>query len=163
MAEGLRGWTRPDMGRPTRFVMVRHGQTADSVRHLFSGSGGTDPELTELGHRQAQQAAQRVQESVAPGDFSVLFASPLRRTQQTAQYLDWCHMAHHQHISSTELCRDIFPKGLQSTSHRGETLTSWGYTFGILHPRCSVSWVAEFYRDDGSTVRLVNYGGGVVS
>lgn len=67
--------------------MVRHGQTADSVRHLFSGSGGIDPELTELGHRQAQQAAQRVQESSAPGDYSVLIASPLRRTQQTAQYL----------------------------------------------------------------------------
>lgn len=223
MAEGLRGWTRPDMGRPTRFVMVRHGQTADSVRHLFSGSGGTDPELTELGHRQAQQAAQRVQESVAPGDFSVLFASPLRRTQQTAQYLAEsldlpvvtddrlreCDFGEWEGYTMGEVLEryptdaaawmqdpECVPPGGESLaavrrrlqSFREDVTAQFSGTNVLMvshvTPIKSLLWeglgkvdtvfyrlfldlasisVAEFYRDGGSTVRLVNYGGGVVS
>ncbi|MFT4126196.1 MAG: histidine phosphatase family protein [Gordonia sp. (in: high G+C Gram-positive bacteria)] len=64
--------------RPTRLVLVRHGQTALSVQRRYSGRG--DPELTEVGLRQAQGAARRV----AGEDVAAIISSPLRRTQQTA-------------------------------------------------------------------------------
>ena len=203
--------------------MVRHGQTADSVRHLFSGSGGIDPELTELGHQQAQQAAQRVQESSAPGDYSVLIASPLRRTQQTAQYLAEsldlpivtdnrlreCDFGEWEGYTMGEVLEryptvaaawmqdpECVPPGGESLaavrrrlqSFREDVTAQYGGTNVLMvshvTPIKSLLWeglgevdtvfyrlfldlasisVAEFYHDGGSTVRLVNYGGGVVA
>ncbi|MFY9190540.1 MAG: histidine phosphatase family protein [Lawsonella sp.] len=86
MAKDARGWSKPDSADPTRFVLLRHGQTGDSVKHLFSGSTGTDPALTELGHQQARAAAERLRvmlENIRP---QAIIASPLQRTQQTAEY-----------------------------------------------------------------------------
>ena len=37
---------------PTRLLLLRHGQTALSVERRYSGRG--NPELTELGRRQAE-------------------------------------------------------------------------------------------------------------
>lgn len=223
MAEAARGWASPDMGQPTRFVMVRHGQTADSVRHLFSGSGGTDPELTELGHRQAQHATQRVQASASGDDFSVLLASPMRRTQQTAHYLAEaldlpivtddrlreCDFGEWEGYTMGEIVEryphdaaawmrdpECVPPGGESLaavrrrmqSFREDVMSQYGGTNVLMvshvTPIKSLLWeglgevdtvfyrlfldlasisVAEFYRDGGSTVRLVNYGGGVVA
>ena len=60
-----------------RIYLVRHGEA--------SGYDGADPALTELGHRQAQLVAQRLDEiTVAPID---IVSSPLRRALDTAQPL----------------------------------------------------------------------------
>lgn len=72
------GWTASG-SEPTRLVLLRHGQTAASVRRLYSGRG--NPELTELGHRQAEGAAALL----AGTAFDAAYCSPLRRAQQTAR------------------------------------------------------------------------------
>lgn len=86
MSKAARGWSQPDNSEATRFVLLRHGQTADSVHHLFSGSTGTDPALTELGHTQARAAATRLKQLVEETPPAAIIASPLTRTQETAEY-----------------------------------------------------------------------------
>jgi len=71
-------WTG-QVGQPTRLLLLRHGQTELSVGRRYSGHG--DPELTDLGHRQAAAAAVRF--GALPAVAAVL-SSPLRRARQTA-------------------------------------------------------------------------------
>jgi len=80
------GWA-PDLGRPTRFLLLRHGVTPLTGEKRFSGLG--DPDLISEGLAQARAAARRLAGS-AEGDpvfgrIDAIVASPLRRTQQTAQ------------------------------------------------------------------------------
>ena len=49
------GWTGA-RGAPTRFLLLRHGQTELSMERRYSGRG--NPALTDLGRRQAEAAAQ---------------------------------------------------------------------------------------------------------
>ncbi|HRE03709.1 MAG TPA: histidine phosphatase family protein [Ilumatobacteraceae bacterium] len=65
-------------------ILVRHGQPAWSDP---DGFGRNDPELTELGRRQAELAARRLansEELPGRGDIDRVFASPAVRAQQTA-------------------------------------------------------------------------------
>lgn len=65
---------------PTRFVLLRHGQTPLSVQRRYSGRG--NPELTETGTGQASAAAQRL---ARDSRISTIVSSPLSRTRATAQ------------------------------------------------------------------------------
>ena len=67
-----------DHGAATTLLLLRHGQTALSVDRRFSGRG--NPPLTELGHRQAAEAADRL----ARVRVDAVVSSPLARTRQTA-------------------------------------------------------------------------------
>ncbi len=69
-------------GTATRFLLVRHGQTALSVERRYSGRG--DVPLTELGQQQAAAVARRLAglEGVAGAP---VVTSPLKRAQQTAE------------------------------------------------------------------------------
>lgn len=62
----------------TELILVRHGQTAANINGLLVGR--QDVLLTELGHRQAERAAEHV-ERMQP---EALVTSPLQRTRQTA-------------------------------------------------------------------------------
>lgn len=66
--------------RPTRFLLLRHGQTEMSVNKLYSGR--SNPPLTKQGLYQADRAAERI---AARGGLAAIVASPLLRCQQTAQ------------------------------------------------------------------------------
>jgi broad specificity phosphatase PhoE/ribonuclease HI len=70
----------PPAGRPTSFLLLRHGQTALSVERRFSGHG--DPPLTELGRSQAAALAARV--AALPQPPVAVWASPLQRAYDTA-------------------------------------------------------------------------------
>lgn len=72
------GWTGAQ-GAPTRLLLLRHGQTALSVERRYSGRG--NPELTELGSRQAGAAANYLGDR---GGVDVVLASPLQRAYDTA-------------------------------------------------------------------------------
>ena len=72
------GWTGA-MGEPTRLLLLRHGQTPMSVDRRYSGRG--NPDLTELGRRQADSAATALGSRT---DIDAIVASPLARAQQTA-------------------------------------------------------------------------------
>ena len=65
--------------RPTRFVLLRHGQTAMSAAKQYSGH--SNPQLTDLGREQAAAAARTLKER---GGIDVIVSSPLDRCVQTA-------------------------------------------------------------------------------
>ncbi|MGV0791106.1 bifunctional RNase H/acid phosphatase [Mycolicibacterium sp. XJ1819] len=73
------GWTGA-RGAPTRFLLLRHGQTELSVQRRYSGRG--NPALTELGRRQAQAAARYLGEK---GGIAAVVTSPLQRAHDTAR------------------------------------------------------------------------------
>lgn len=75
------GWG-PDMGAPATFVLLRHGETALTPQKRFSGSGGSDPELSPAGRRQAAAVAEAL---AARGTVQTVICSPLRRCRETAQ------------------------------------------------------------------------------
>ncbi|GAB2829957.1 bifunctional RNase H/acid phosphatase [Streptomyces daliensis] len=76
-----RGGWGPDLGTPTTFVLLRHGETVLTPEKRFSGSGGSDPELSAVGKRQARAVAESLG---ARGTVQAIVSSPLRRCQETA-------------------------------------------------------------------------------
>ena len=75
------GWAPADMGAPATFVLLRHGETPLTPQKRFSGSGGTDPSLSEVGREQAERAAEAL---ARRGTIQHILTSPLTRTRQTA-------------------------------------------------------------------------------
>ncbi|MDH6519440.1 broad specificity phosphatase PhoE/ribonuclease HI [Streptomyces sp. SAI-135] len=75
------GWAPADMGAPATFVLLRHGETPLTPQKRFSGSGGTDPSLSEVGREQAERAAEAL---ARRGTIQHILASPLARTRETA-------------------------------------------------------------------------------
>ncbi|MFJ9886461.1 bifunctional RNase H/acid phosphatase [Streptomyces sp. NPDC091287] len=76
------GWSSaPDLGAPATLVLLRHGETALTPEKRFSGSGGTDPELSATGRGQAERAAEHF---AALGTVQEIVSSPLRRCRETA-------------------------------------------------------------------------------
>lgn len=73
------GWTGA-VGRPTRLLLLRHGQTELSVQRRYSGRG--NPPLTALGREQAGKAADML---AAKGGIDVIVCSPLGRAKETAE------------------------------------------------------------------------------
>lgn len=74
-------WTGA-LGTPLRLLLIRHGQTEFSQQRRYSGRG--DPELTDIGIRQAEAVAKRL--AGYPGLTTVL-CSPLERAKHTARLL----------------------------------------------------------------------------
>jgi probable phosphoglycerate mutase len=75
-------WTPRDPAAATRLVLVRHGETEYTARHLYSGIG--DPALTQRGLAQARAVAARV---AASGPLAAVLSSPLSRCADTAQLI----------------------------------------------------------------------------
>jgi probable phosphoglycerate mutase len=78
--KALQGWGA-QAEPPTQLIFLRHGQTPHTVDKRFSGSGGDDPALSELGQQQAQAAAQYLAKR---GGIDAIVSSPMVRTKQTA-------------------------------------------------------------------------------
>ena len=72
------GWTGA-RGAPTRFLLLRHGQTELSTQRRYSGRG--NPALTDVGRRQAEAAAQFLAQK---GGIAAVVTSPLQRAYDTA-------------------------------------------------------------------------------
>ncbi|MGW0414932.1 histidine phosphatase family protein, partial [Streptomyces collinus] len=76
------GWSAaPDMGAPATFVLLRHGETPLTPQKRFSGSGGSDPSLSDTGREQARLVAEAL---ARRGTVQAVVASPLARTRETA-------------------------------------------------------------------------------
>ncbi|MFJ4538114.1 bifunctional RNase H/acid phosphatase [Streptomyces tibetensis] len=75
------GWAPADMGAPATFVLLRHGETPLTPQKRFSGSGGTDPSLSDTGREQAERAAALL---ARRGTIQAVVSSPLARTRETA-------------------------------------------------------------------------------
>jgi ribonuclease H / adenosylcobalamin/alpha-ribazole phosphatase len=72
-----------DTGNPTVTVLLRHGETPLTRERRFSGTGGSDPSLTDSGRTQAGAAGRALADA---GHTSlVVVTSPLLRTRETAE------------------------------------------------------------------------------
>ena len=77
----------------TTVILVRHGRTHLTESKRISGRGGENPGLSELGRKDAEAAAKAVQQIGLSGPWSflspasVVVASPIRRTQETANII----------------------------------------------------------------------------
>jgi probable phosphoglycerate mutase len=69
------------MGAPATFVLLRHGETPLTPQKRFSGSGGTDPSLSDVGREQAERVAAAL---ARRGTIQDIVVSPLTRTRETA-------------------------------------------------------------------------------
>ncbi|MGY1397630.1 bifunctional RNase H/acid phosphatase [Streptomyces sp. SS10] len=76
------GWAPADMGTPATFVLLRHGETPLTPQKRFSGSGGSDPSLSDIGREQAGKVAAAL---ARRGTVQAVVASPLARTRETAR------------------------------------------------------------------------------
>ena len=76
----------PDLGRPTRLVLVRHGVTDFTVARKLDGRGGADPGLNALGRQQVAAAAGAVRAFLGDGPVRVV-SSSLARGVQTGSAL----------------------------------------------------------------------------
>lgn len=66
------------MDSPTRLYFIRHGEVEERYHRIFGGR--IDMELSRLGHEQACKTA----EYLRPVRFDAIYASPMKRAQQTA-------------------------------------------------------------------------------
>lgn len=74
----------PDVGRPARVLLVRHGVTDFTDAGRLDGRGGSDPDLNERGRAQAQRAAEGVAARLAGAEGAVhVVTSSLARARQT--------------------------------------------------------------------------------
>ena len=76
------GWAA--VAEPTTLLLARHGATAYSLEKRFSGSGGVDLPLIELG---LEQGAALAREVARRGEATRIITSPLLRARQTADLI----------------------------------------------------------------------------
>ncbi|QER88688.1 bifunctional RNase H/acid phosphatase [Streptomyces tendae] len=122
------GWAPADMGAPATFVLLRHGETPLTPQKRFSGSGGSDPSLSDIGREQAEKVAAAL---ARRGTVQAVVASPLARTRETAR------------IVAARLGLDVaVEEGLRETD-----FGAWeGLTFGEVrerHPEDLNAWLAS--------------------
>lgn len=75
------------VAEPVTIVLVRHGHTKMTERNLIAGGDGDDPELSELGLRDAGAAAQAIRPLLdfnSLPEVAAVIHSPMVRTTQTA-------------------------------------------------------------------------------
>ena len=65
------------------FYFIRHGETVWNVENKICGA--TDIELTELGHKQAEETGRKILEQGITAD--VILTSPLVRARETARHI----------------------------------------------------------------------------
>lgn len=80
IAAPAQGWGG-ELGPATTFVLLRHGETPLTPEKRFSGSGGSDPDLSDKGRWQAARVADAL---AARGTVTAVVSSPLARCRQTA-------------------------------------------------------------------------------
>ncbi|MEV6589446.1 bifunctional RNase H/acid phosphatase [Streptomyces acidicola] len=71
----------PDLGAPATLVLLRHGETPLTPEKRFSGSGGSDPALSDVGRYQAERVAAAL---AARGTIQAIVSSPLARCRESA-------------------------------------------------------------------------------
>lgn len=72
-----------EQGRPTTFVLIRHGDTDHTAARTFSGRTGSDPGLNDHGRSQVEATAAWLSPLADESDL-VMLSSPMRRTRESA-------------------------------------------------------------------------------
>jgi broad specificity phosphatase PhoE/ribonuclease HI len=161
------GWG-PETGAPTTFVLLRHGETAMTPEKRFSGSGGSDPELSSVGLRQARAAAEAL---AARGELQAVVSSPLLRCRQTADAVaqrTGLAVRTEEGLRETDFgawegltfaeVRERFPDDLEAWLNDTEARpTGGGESFAAVSRRVAVSRDKLLARYPGKTVLLVTH------
>ena len=72
-----------EQGRPTTFVLIRHGDTDHTAARTFSGRTGSDPGLNDHGRSQMEATAEWLSPLADESDL-VMLSSPMRRARESA-------------------------------------------------------------------------------
>ncbi len=159
-----------DRGAPTTLMLLRHGETALTPEKRLSGSGGSDPVLSEAGRRQAEAVGRVL---AARGAAQVVVSSPLRRAQQTAEAaarrlglevqvdegLTEADFGSWEGLTFTEV-RERYPDELAAwLSSPAAVPGGTGETFTAIARRASVSRDRLLARYEGQTVLVVSHVG----
>lgn len=104
---------------PTRIYLVRHGATELTAEDRFAGS--SDVPLSDEGRSQVARLAQRLKGE----NLQAIYASPLRRTMETACALGACH-------------------GLQPVAEPGLREIDYGHWEGLRRSDVEVAFQAEY-------------------
>lgn len=70
-----------------KLILVRHGQTQMNADRIYFGK--LNPPLNEVGRKQSLEAKRRVQEALQVEDYDMIHASPLERTKETAEIVNY--------------------------------------------------------------------------
>ncbi|WP_241777651.1 histidine phosphatase family protein, partial [Streptomyces sp. CT34] len=161
------GWGPPDLGVPATFVLLRHGETALTPEKRFSGSGGTDPELSAAGRRQAEATAAAL---AARGTIQAVVSSPLRRCRETADAvaarlglevrvedgLRETDFGAWEGLTFAEV-RERFPEDLDAWLGSAKAAPTGGESFAATARRVTVARDKLLARYAGRTVLLVTH------
>jgi phosphoserine phosphatase len=173
--------------KPTRVILVRHGQSTYNAEKRYQGSSDASC-LTELGQQQAEKVAQLVQALCAETPIAAVYVSPLKRTQQTAQSIlnqlpqsipivlhedlreidlpDWEGLTFAQ--VQTEFAADYqtwinTPKIFQTTPSQShgpiELAPKPNYPVQDLYKRAQRFWRTVLPQHQGQTILIVSHGG----
>lgn len=170
-----------DFQRPFRLpkgasevVLIRHGSARHSTPEepLDLIDGHNDPDLTELGARQADALARRLGDARP----AALFVTPLRRTQQTAAPLarrlsitpvvlpelrevhlgDWEGQLNHRAVHDDTLAHEVFAAERWDVIPNAEPMEQFSARVGS-----GMAMLADAAGADGTTFAVVH--GGVVA
>lgn len=129
--------------------MVRHGQSVANIEHKYQGQS-YDTDLTELGKTQALDVGNKLQTR----DIKIIYSSPLKRAQQTADIIatklslkvfsedllketdhgDWCYLTDEQiktkwpemyEMWQTSPSQVIFPNGEDFQNQTAKRVVDW--------------------------------------
>ncbi|MDQ1011122.1 broad specificity phosphatase PhoE/ribonuclease HI [Streptomyces sp. V4I23] len=163
------GWgVSADLGTPSTFVLLRHGETALTPEKRFSGSGGSDPVLSEAGRRQAEAAATAL---AARGTIQAVVTSPLRRCRETAEVVAarlGLHVIVDEGLRETDFgawegltfaeVRERYPDDLDAWLASPKAApTGGGESFATVTRRVSSARDRLLARHQGRTVLLVTH------
>ncbi|KNB52890.1 bifunctional RNase H/acid phosphatase [Streptomyces caatingaensis] len=162
------GWAAPaDLGTPTTFVLLRHGETALTPQKRFSGSGGDDPGLSPAGRRQAEAVAAAL---AARGTIQAVVSSPLRRCRETAEAVAarlGLDVRVDEGLRETDFgawdgltfaeVRERFPEDLDAWLGSTKAAPTGGESFAAVARRVALSRDKLLARYAGRTVLLVTH------
>ena len=146
--------------------IVRHGQTDWNIQGLIQGS--TDIELNTLGIEQANQVAEQLKNI----NFSVIYASPLTRTINTAKIINKYHNI--DIITEKRIIERCFGN-FEGTNGLKNKFDYWDYELNlddnnvesvkILFKRIRdfLLEIYELYKDTDTNILIVTHGGTAIA
>ncbi len=136
----------------TTLIFVRHGQSESNLAKVFTGQG--DTKLTALGREQAERTAEYLKQF----PISIIYASDLRRTVETAE--PTARSLGLQIVPNREL-REIFAGDWEGKSYDeirqtyGESYRIWLEDLGKAHPEGGESVLELYERVNAEIERLI--------
>lgn len=101
-----------------KIIFVRHGQAENNVQHVAASALDAPHELTALGRRQIKGIARNPRLNV---DFTAIYVSPLKRTQQTYQIL----AKNNSRIGAASCATDQRLREINMGKYEGRVITRW--------------------------------------